>query len=179
MIARAQVAAFEETTRPHLPAAWNLARWLLRDDHEAEDALQDACVRALRFFGGFNGTNARAWLLAIVRNTCYSRLQQRRTGDQSPAEGGSDAPSEGPAPPDGPEVVLLRAETGRLLEDALARLPIEYREAFVLREMEGLTYREIADVAGIPIGTVMSRLSRARAELQRALGPHLRREARA
>jgi RNA polymerase sigma-70 factor, ECF subfamily len=162
------VAAFTSTVAPHLRAAYGLARWLLGNDHDAEDAAQDAYMRAFRHFDGWNGTNARAWLLMIVRRCCYTLLARTR-----PAEVGvfdeETAHPEAPGQPDDPERAALRADDARLLNRAVAALPVEYREVFVLRELEGLSYREIADVAGIPIGTVMSRLSRARAELQRSL----------
>jgi len=159
---------------PHLRAAYGLARWLLGNDHDAEDAAQDAYVRAFRHFDGFNGINPRGWLLAIVRRCCYDTLARRRAGEigefdeQEHSEDGDASPLSGQRH-DGPERAALRADDARLLNEAVAALPVEYREAFVLRELEGLTYKEIAYVAGLPIGTVMSRLSRARALLQRAL----------
>jgi len=158
---------------PHLRAAYGLARWLLGNDHDAEDAAQDAYIRAFRHFDTWNGVNARAWLLTIVRRCCYTSLAQNRTGDvgefdeeQHSAEA-DGAPLQ--AQLDGPERAALRADDARLLNGAVAALAVEYREIFVLRELEGLSYKEIADVAGVPIGTVMSRLSRARTQLQTAL----------
>jgi len=158
---------------PHLRAAYGLARWLLGNDHDAEDAAQDAYIRAFRHFDTWNGVNARAWLLTIVRRCCYTSLAQNRTGDAGAFdEEQHSAEADGTplhAQLDGPERAALRADDARLLNGAVAALPVEYREIFVLRELEGLSYKEIADVAGVPIGTVMSRLSRARTQLQTAL----------
>jgi RNA polymerase sigma-70 factor (ECF subfamily) len=166
---RQQRAAFVAAVAPHLRAAYGLARWLLGNDADAEDAAQDAYVRAYRHFDGFGGANPRAWLLAIARRCCYSLIARKR-----PAELGSfDEEVHAPAHAqrlDGPEQAALRADDARRLNAAVAALAVEQREVFVLRELEGLSYKEIADVAGVPIGTVMSRLSRARAQLQRALG---------
>jgi RNA polymerase sigma-70 factor (ECF subfamily) len=167
---RDQVAAFTMVVSPHLRAAYGLARWLLGNDHDAEDAAQDAYVRAFRHFDGWNGTNARAWLLTIVRRCCYTFLAQTRASE---IDGFDEEQHSDPAEPqgqlEGPERAALRADDARLLNRAVAGVPVEYREVFVLRELEGLSYREIADVAGVPIGTVMSRLSRARTQLQKAL----------
>jgi RNA polymerase sigma-70 factor, ECF subfamily len=158
-----RLSRFEQAVLPHLDAAYNLARWLTRSDQDAEDVVQTACLRALQFFDGFHGGNARAWLLAIVRNTFYSWLQQQNRGheltpfdeEEHPAPAGAD-----------PEAQLLRQADGRLLRQGFEALPLPFREAIVLREIEGLSYKEIAAVAGIPIGTVMSRLARARRQLQ-------------
>jgi RNA polymerase sigma-70 factor (ECF subfamily) len=163
-----QAAAFVTVVSPHLRAAYGVARWLLGNDHDAEDATQDAYMRAFRHFDGWNGVNARGWLLTIVRRCCYTLLAQKRAGtigvfDEE--EHYSDAENR----LDGPERAALRADDARQLNDAVAALPVEYREVFVLRELEGLSYKEIADLAGVPIGTVMSRLSRARSQLQTAL----------
>jgi len=168
-----RVAAFLSAVHPHLRAAYGLARSLLGNDHDAEDATQDAYVRAFRHFDGWNGVNARAWLLTIVRRCCYTLLAQDRgaeigTFDEEQHSADADA-ARLPGRADAPERELLRADDARLLDRAVAALPAEYREVLVLRELEGLSYREIAEVAGIPMGTVMSRLSRARAQLQEAL----------
>jgi RNA polymerase sigma-70 factor, ECF subfamily len=172
-----QVTAFMTVVSPHLRAGYGLARWLLGNDHDAEDAAQDAYIRAFRHFDGWNGVNARAWLLTIVRRCCYTFLAQNRASeigvfDEEQHSADADA-SAGVTPLhgqlDGPERAALRADDARLLNRAVAALPVEYREVFVLRELEGLSYKEIADVAAVPIGTVMSRLSRARALLQKAL----------
>jgi len=161
------VTAFTTAVAPHLHAAYGLARWLLGNDHDAEDAAQDAYVRAFRHFDGWNGVNARAWLLKIVRRCCYTLLARTRPGEVGTFD--EEEHPDAPGQPDDPERAALRADDARLLNRVVAALPVEYREVFVLRELEGLSYREIADVAGVPIGTVMSRLSRARTQLQRAL----------
>jgi RNA polymerase sigma-70 factor (ECF subfamily) len=158
---------FEQIMLPHLDAAYNLASWLLRDRHDAEDAVQDACLRAHRAFGRFRGTNGRAWLLTIVRNVCYSQMRQHRRGPAEVAfeddvHGSSHDPSDANA-------VAWHEVKSELLKQGLERLPAEYREVIILHEIEGLPYREIAGVSGIPIGTVMSRLARARAKLQAEL----------
>ena len=152
---------------PHLDAAYNLARWLMRDEHEAQDAVQDACVRALRFFAGFRGGDGRVWLLSIVRNTCFSRMRsgRPRQGDMEFDEqmhGIDDAAAN-------PERLLLRSRDEAALRRALEALPPEFREVIVMRELEGLSYKEIAEVADLPIGTVMSRLARARKRLAQSL----------
>jgi RNA polymerase sigma factor (sigma-70 family) len=156
---------FEETVMVHLDAAYNLARWLARNEHDAEDVVQEAMLRAFRFIDGFHGGNARAWLLAIVRNTYYSWLEKNRA-HQDQVTLDEDTLS---AP--GDDAVLLEDNVDRLLQEqdsrrlvtrALDQLAPEFREAIVLRELEDLSYREIAQVAGIPIGTVMSRLARGR-----------------
>jgi RNA polymerase sigma factor (sigma-70 family) len=159
---------------PHLDAAHNLARWLMRDENEAADAVQDACLRALRFIGGFRGSDGRAWLLAIVRNTCYSRLR-RSASRENEAEFDDEfhSPEIETA---NPEVLLQKSRDGETLRHALEELPEEFREVIVMRELEGMGYKEIAEVAGVPIGTVMSRLARARRRLQRALTVALSKE---
>jgi RNA polymerase sigma-70 factor (ECF subfamily) len=151
---------FERALLPHLDAAYNLARWLTGSGHEAEDAVQEACLRALEYFEGFRGEDGRAWLLAIVRNTCYDRLRRTRPTEELLDAADSAA---------GPEALQLQAADRALVHRGMERLPAEYREALVLREMEGLSYREIARVAGVPVGTVMSRLARARAGLRAAI----------
>lgn len=167
---------FEELTLPHLDAAYNLARWLTRNDHDAHDVVQEAYLRAFRFFDGFHGDNARSWLLAIVRNTCYTWLQQNRglhvnaSLDDLPDSAAADAPLVSGEPcEDGPEKLMLRADDRTLVNRALEQLPEEFREVLVLKELEDLSYREIAAIAGIPLGTVMSRLSRARKLLHKHL----------
>jgi RNA polymerase sigma-70 factor (ECF subfamily) len=153
---------------PHLSAGYNLARWLTRSEQDAEDLVQEAYLRAFRSFDGYRGGNPRAWLLTIVRNTCYAWLRQRR--GHLPQEDGETDPAQVPDDPAaGPEAQVIRQADGRLLRSALDELPVEYREAVVLRELEGLSYKEIADVAGVPIGTVMSRLARGRRQLQHAV----------
>jgi RNA polymerase sigma-70 factor (ECF subfamily) len=145
---------------PHLDAAYNLARWLAGNDHDAEDIVQEACVRAFRFGGGFRGGNSRSWLLTIVRNMAYSWLKKNRPkaivsiGDEELAE------IEDPGTP------AFEKADADVLRAAIEELPAEFREALVLRDVEGLSYKEIADVADVPVGTVMSRLARARRQLQ-------------
>ena len=160
-----RVGSFEQLVLPHLPAGYNLARWLLRNDHDAEDVMQEAVVRAFRFFDGFTGTNPRGWLLTVVRNSAYTFLQQNRARELG-TEFDEELHTEDGRTSDTPEVLLLRSAQQRFLNEAVEALPVEFREVFVLREMEGLSYKEIADLARIPIGTVMSRLSRARRQLQ-------------
>ena len=169
---------FEAAILPHLDAAYNLARWLTRHDDDAEDVVQTACLRALRFFDGFQGGNARAWLLTIVRNTCYSWLAQHRD-QQLATPFDEEIHSVEPAAGGDPEAELLRHADAALLRQGFAALPLPFREAMVLREIEGLHYKEIAAVAGIPIGTVMSRLARARRLLQAYLTAHGAGEGRA
>jgi RNA polymerase sigma-70 factor (ECF subfamily) len=152
---------------PHLGAAYNLARWLTRDAHDADDVVQEAYLRAYRFFDSFHGGDGRAWLLKIVRNTCYTWLDRNRPREPMAAFD-ETRHSEGVTTA-GPEAGLVAGEDRELLRQALAELPEEYREAIVLRELEGLSYREIAAVTGAPIGTVMSRLARARERLQEGL----------
>jgi RNA polymerase sigma-70 factor (ECF subfamily) len=162
------LARFEGTVLPWLDAAYNLARHLLRDPHDAEDAVQDACVRALRHFGGFRGENPRAWLLTIVRNTCYS---WRRRAGRHPGATEFDEELHGVAErPDDPGPAEERRRASAEVGRALEQLPTEFREVLVLRELEGLSYKEIGEVVRVPVGTVMSRLARARERMQRALG---------
>lgn len=158
---------FEQEVLPHLDAAYNLARWLMRNEHDAQDMVQEAYIRAFRFFGGFRGTNARGWLLRIVRNTCYTWLQQSRP-QQPTIEFDEKLFSPDPRTPD-PEEALLRNDSGRLLRQAVEALPRNFREVLILRELEGMSYKEISEVIGAPPGTVMSRLSRARGELRHSL----------
>lgn len=163
---------FEATVLPHLDAAYNLARWLLRDDHSAADAVQDAFLRAFRFFDKLEGEEARPWLLAIVRNSCYSLLGKRRQqGDQVEFDEERDSDIDlQPSLDTNPETQLSRKIDSARLDDAIGRLPSVFREAIVLREIEELSYEEIATIANVPVGTVMSRLSRARALLRERLG---------
>ncbi len=159
---------FEEAVLPHLDAAYNLARWLVRDRASAEDVVQDAMVRALSYFRSYRGGDARAWLLRIVRNEAYGALaaHKRRATTSLEDIGDGDAPALQVADPAAnPEVALARREGLAQLEQALSALPIELRECLVLRELEELSYKEIGHVTGVPIGTVMSRLWRARQAL--------------
>jgi RNA polymerase sigma factor (sigma-70 family) len=163
-------ARFEAALLPHLAAAHNLARWLTRDEQEAQDMVQEAFLRAWRSFGGFHGADGRTWLLAIVRNACYSWLEKKRTRGPAAA---FDEQVHGITAEDGnPENLLERKEEARTVRQAVGQLPVELREVVVLRELEGLSYKEIAAVAVIPLGTVMSRLARARERLHQYLTSH-------
>jgi RNA polymerase sigma-70 factor (ECF subfamily) len=164
---------FESSVSPHVDAAYNLARWLTRNEHDAEDVVQEAMLRAFTFFDGFRGVDARSWILKIVRNTCFTWLQTNRPGEIA---GMAVDELEDLLPPlfcsevtDDPETVALRRTTALQLNNALSAISVSFREVVVLREMEGLSYKEIATVIDVPIGTVMSRLARARAELRRIL----------
>ena len=163
---RDRIERFEAVALPHLDAAYTLARYLMRDDAAAQDVVQEAYLRALKYFDRYRGGDARAWVLAIVRNTSHT---WRRQASEPPVEFDERLHSESVAEHT-PEAALLRAADRDMVRRALDQLPLDLREAIVLREIQGLSYKEIADVAGIPIGTVMSRLSRARARLERLLG---------
>jgi RNA polymerase sigma-70 factor, ECF subfamily len=163
--AGARLELFETAVLPHLRAAYNLARWLTRDPHDAEDLVQDCMVRAFTYFDGFHGQDGRAWLLAIVRNAFYTMVRRRRGRESVPFEEELHV-EDGPADP---ETLLLQRVDAEGLGRAIGELPAAFREVLVLREIEGLSYRQIADVAGIPIGTVMSRLARARGLVKRKL----------
>jgi RNA polymerase sigma-70 factor (ECF subfamily) len=158
---------FEEAVLPHLDAAYNLARWLTRNEQDAQDAVQEAYLRAFRFFPGFRGGDARAWLMKIVRNTCYTwlhvngPLKDAAEFDENLFPTASEALN--------PEQVVLQNDKGALVRKALEELPPNFREVLILREIEGMSYREIADITGMPAGTVMSSLSRARDRLRQAL----------
>ena len=158
---------FEDTVLPNLDAAFNYARWLTRNDSEAEDVVQDACVRAMRFFSSLRDGDGRAWLFTMVRNTWYSRVARRaHTTASTPLDGAEEQwPDNGLDP----QERLLQQHTISLVRAALDQLPVDFREVIVLREIEGFTYKEIAAVVGVPIGTVMSRLARARERLQTIL----------
>lgn len=164
---------FEMVVLPHLDAAYNLARWLTRSDSDAEDVVQEACLRAFKFFAGFRGENGRAWLLGIVRNTCYTWLQHNRKQNLNTPfdeESHSLEARDSSRPDDNPESILARSDDVRLLNRALEKLPLEFREVVVLRDLEDLSYKEIAEVSAIPIGTVMSRLARGRRMLLACVG---------
>ena len=164
-------ARFERLTLQHLDAAYNLARWLTRDDHDAQDVVQEACLRAMRYFDAFRGEQARPWLLTIVRHTCYAWLKENRATELQGHDDDDDpAVLEGVAPAsDEPHEAALRNADRARINQAIAALPIAFREVLVLRELEDLSYRDIARIADLPVGTVMSRLSRARALLRSAL----------
>jgi len=166
---------FEEIFAVHLDAAYNLARWLTRDESNAEDVVQEACLRAFKFIDSFHGGNGRAWLLAIVRNTFYTWLEKNRPQmlnvpldeDTLAANGEVDALTIDASY--GVDRLLEKEDSRRLVNHALEQLPTEFREVIVLRELEDMSYKEIATVANVPIGTVMSRLARARKLLQQHL----------
>ncbi len=158
---------FEESVLPHLDSAYNLARWLTRNGHDAEDLVQDALLRAFRAFPGFRGADGRAWLLAIVRNACYTWLRGNRRQELTTEFDEEVHTAEGDVL--NPERLVLREGESARVRQALEELPAEFREVLVLREIEGLSYKEIATVVDIPVGTVMSRLARARGRLQRGL----------
>jgi RNA polymerase sigma-70 factor (ECF subfamily) len=160
--------SFEEVVLPHLDAAFNYARWLTRNDADAEDVVQDAYVRALRFFSSLRGDDARAWLLTIVRNTWYGRFPRRSGGAPGAVAGDTETNDLTDESLD-PEALVIQRQTVDTVRQTLEALPADFREVLVLRELEGLSYKEIATVVGIPIGTVMSRLARARERLQAAL----------
>jgi RNA polymerase sigma factor (sigma-70 family) len=155
--------SFEEVVLPHLDAAFNYARWLTKNDADAEDVVQDAYVRALRFFSSLRGEDARAWLLTIVRNTWYGRFP-RRAGTGPMPVAGEDADDRADTSLD-PEAQVIQQQTVEQVRRGLEALPTDFREVLVLRELEGLSYKEIATIVGIPLGTVMSRLARARERL--------------
>jgi len=170
---------FEHTIMPHLDAAYNLARWLTRSESDAEDVVQEACLRAFKYFDGFAGENPAAWLLAIVRNSCFTWLRRNRPAheiadseaiEEQDASGGAEPVLSGGsrALAADPETTLIARRDEVRVNALVAALPAEYREVIVLREIEEHSYQEIAEIVGIPIGTVMSRLSRARRRLQEA-----------
>jgi RNA polymerase sigma-70 factor (ECF subfamily) len=167
MTAQNRPDIFEQAVLPHLDAAYNLARWLMRNEPDAQDIVQEAYLRAFRFFPDFRGGDSRAWLLQIVRNSCYSWFRANR-----PLQNAAEF-DENLAPPDcqalNPEEIVLQNDSGALVRVALEKLPSNFREVIILRELEGLTYREIAEITGMPVGTVMSSLSRARGRLRRVL----------
>jgi RNA polymerase sigma-70 factor (ECF subfamily) len=157
---------FDSVVVPHLRAGYRLALWLMRDAHDAEDAVQEASLRAFRYFRTFAGGDGRAWFLRIVRNTCHGR---RRPRYQPPPHSFDDEQHSSARPQADPETLLLRIDDAALIGRALGRLPDHFHQLLVLREFEGLTYLELSEVIGIPMGTVMSRLSRAREALRDAL----------
>jgi len=157
-----ELTAFDQAVLPHLEAAYNLARWLTRNDQDAQDVVQEASLRAFKYWKGFSGRDCRSWLLAIVRNTFYSWVRQRSVQPELTETGEFDDVDVAP----NPENLMLQNAGRDMLEAALNDLPAEFREAIVLREMEGMSYKEIADIASVPIGTVMSRLARARKRMQ-------------
>ena len=161
---------FEDTVLPHLNAAYNLARWLTRNDQDAEDVVQEAYLRAWKFFGSFRGGESRPWLLTIVRRTCYTWLQHNRA--QEPVTAFDDERHSVANEEANPETLLLHRVQAQELRQALEALPMEFREVIVLRELEDCSYKEIAAITDVPLGTVMSRLARARQRLQHWLVSH-------
>ena len=181
---RHAASRFEEIVMPHLDAAYNLARWLVKDQHAAEDVVQDAYLRAFRYFGSFRGDDARPWLLGIVRNSCYSWLQNTKRSpehvefDEAIELDDSAEITMAIGRAESPEALLVRKADRTLINAAIQALPASFREVIILREIEEMPYDSIATIMHIPIGTVMSRLSRARSMLRAALevpstsGPH-------
>ena len=162
-----ELMSFEAAMLPHLDAAHNLARWLLRNEQDAQDVVQEAYLRAFRSFSGFHGTNGRAWLLTIVRNTSYTLLKKNRAVDfTTPFDEEIHATGHESV---SPATILAHCEEAELIREAMDELPAEFREILALRHQEGLSYKEIADIAQIPLGTVMSRLARARDKLKEYL----------
>ena len=164
---RERAAIFEQSVLPHLDAAYNLARWLAGNDHDAQDVAQEASLRAFKYFGSFRGENARAWLLSIVRNSFHTWLRKNRPNEKTVEindevldieDGSANAEAVNPSFAD-----------ADVVRRAIAELPLEFREIVILREMEGFSYKEIAELVEVPIGTVMSRLARARKFLQKSL----------
>lgn len=167
MLDHNHIPSFEQALLPHLDAAYNLARWLARNEQDAQDIVQEAYLRAFRFFPAFRGGDARSWIMKIVRNTCYTWLQENR-----PLQGAMEF-DEDLYPPDfrdpNPEEVVLQNDSGTLVRKALEKLPANFREVLVLRELDGMSYKEIAEITGMAAGTVMSSLSRARGRFRQAL----------
>jgi RNA polymerase sigma factor (sigma-70 family) len=171
---KAELTSFEDVMLPHLDAAHNLARWLLRNEQDAQDVVQEAYLRAFKSFGGFHGSNGRAWLLTIVRNTSYTLLKKNQavdlttTFDEELHTSSHESVS--------PTTILEQSENTALIREAINELPAEFREILTLRHQEGLSYKEIAEIAQIPPGTVMSRLARARAKLREYLAARIGKE---
>lgn len=169
--AQESVARFEQAVLPHLDAAFNLARWLVRNPQDAEDIVQESYLRAYKFWSSFQGGDSRAWLLKIVRNTSYTFLEKNRPAAHSEEfdeKIHSDASSAAPAAPDA-ETSMIRPIESRMLREALEELPVNFREILVLRELEELSYKQISGMLEVPIGTVMSSLARGRERLREIL----------
>jgi RNA polymerase sigma-70 factor (ECF subfamily) len=172
-------ARFERLMLPHLDAAYGLARWMTKNDELANDAVQEAFLRALRFFGSLRGEDGRPWLLRIVRNACLELMEREQFAD---AEAFDEERHDGAAAgavvvlPVNPEAAAIERAERQLVRDCLAELPRDFREVIVLRELHECSYREIADIVGVPIGTVMSRLARARRLLQGRISQRVRRD---
>ena len=166
---------FEQVVLPHLDAAYNLARWLLRRDQDAEDVVQEACLRAFNAFGQFHGGEARSWLLTIVRNASYTWLTRNR--EWAPTASFDEALHDVATDEFNPQIILQQRGDRDAVKRAIEELPVEFREVLVLREFEGLSYQQLAAVADLPVGTVMSRLARARQRLERLLQANALKEA--
>ena len=162
---------FERVVLPYLDDAYTLARYLLRDEHDAQDVVQDASLRALRYFDGYSGGDPRAWLLAIVRNCSFTTRQRRKAEEAIHVVDADDVAL--PAGNEADAAAVESSDRGRV-QRAIDALPREFREVIVLRELHEMSYREIGDVVGVPIGTVMSRIARARKRLATLLGVDVR-----
>ena len=171
---RGKLARFDQAVVPHLDTAYNLARWLMGSEQDAEDMVQEACLRAFKFFHTFQGEDGRAWLLAIVRNTCYTWLRKSRARELDTAFEEQIHSVEADAA--SPEALLLQKAGRELLQQLLEQLPTEFREVLILRELEGMSYKQISTIADLPIGTVMSRLARARKRLEQQLAMKMKPE---
>ena len=172
MLANDERRRFEALALPHLDAAYNLARWLTRNDQDAQDVVQESTLRALRYFGSLRGDQARPWLLQIVRHTCYGWLAKNRPAEVVSLDDSEDAGRDITAPAAlEPQTIAVRNDERARINRALASLPIAFREVLVLRELEDLAYKDIARIVDVPIGTIMSRLARARALMRDALAP--------
>jgi len=167
----AVASKFESAVLEHLDAAHNLARWLTRNDQDAQDVVQESCMNALRAFDSFRGGDFRVWFLAIVRNTSFTLLRRRKSSSGPASQESLEVGAEIAADCEvyDPQAIAIRAADAELVRRAIAALPDALRETLVLREMEGLSYKEIGKIAGVPIGTVMSRLARGRMQLQAML----------
>ena len=168
---------FETTVLVHIDAAYNLAHWLTGSGHDAEDVVQEAFIKAFRFFDSYHGGNARAWVLTIVRNTCYTWLRKNRDRntvifDEQQLDGDATLEQVNSMTSKNPETMLLNLENTALINKALQQLSLDRREVIILRDLEGLTYKEIAEIVNLPLGTIMSRLSRGRSQLQKILARH-------
>ena len=169
-----ELASFEAVMLPHMDAAHNLARWLLRNEQDAQDVVQEAYLRAFKSYSGFHGSNGRAWLLTIVRNTSYTLLKKNRTADLTTTFD-EEIHATGPESVS-PATILEHAEDAELIKNAMNKLPAEFREILTLRHQEELSYQEIGEILKIPTGTVMSRLARARAKLREYLASQISQE---
>jgi RNA polymerase sigma-70 factor (ECF subfamily) len=164
-LAQRDLELFEAVVLPHLDDAYTLARYLLRDEHDAQDVVQEAVLRALRHFEGYREGNGRAWLLTIVRNCCYS-WQRKHRRDRAVVEYTDEEHGLEEREDSGPEAAVMAESDRWSIDQALASLPTEFREVIVLREIQGMSYKEIVAVSGVPVGTVMSRLARARKRMR-------------